>query len=320
MEQILGHTRKRRLEEYVPHKRKRISNEALLAYLFVGLPIIGYIFFHIFPLALSFIMQFCEMDMYDLKTLQWNNFANFKQVYTDPNFWLSIGVSFIVSTNQFISLLIALIIGLLMNKKPWGRKVFQVIYFIPYICSSVAVSLMWKRMFNEDYGVINTLITNIFGEGNAIKWYNSKAAYPWMLIIASAWGAPGYGIVMYKAALNAVNPTLYEAADVDGANAFKKLFHITLPAIAPTTFFLLMAGIINGLQTFDLAYQFGGGGNWQRMFGPGNIGLTTVVYIYQWGTEYQNMPVAAVMSWALFVVIFTATLINFILRKKWVDE
>lgn len=304
------------------HKKKRITREAMYAYIFVGIPIIGYIFFNIFPLVLSFVIQFFSMNYYDFGSLEWNNFANFKEVYTDPDFYLSIGVSFLLCINQLISLCVALFISVMLSKKPWGHKVFQVIYFIPYICSSVAVSLMWVWMFNEDHGIINSIIIALGGE--KIKWFRDSLAYPWMIIIACVWQAPGYGIVMYKAALTAVNPSLYEAGDIDGANAWKKFTHITFPAIAPTTFFLLMTGLINGLQTFDMAQMFAqyGPDAWSGYSGPNNIGLTTVLYIYNKGTVgiEGNMPAAAVMSWALFVIIFTVSMTNFYLRKRWVDE
>lgn len=312
-------SRKSLIEPITEYRQKKLSGEKISAYIYVFIPLLGYLFFTIFPLVISFIIQFCSMDYYDLSTLQWNNFENFKVVFSDPDFYLSIGVSFTLMTSQFISLLIALFISVLLSKKTFGHKFFQIIYFIPYICSSVAVALMWKYMFEPTYGIINSILVDIFGESSRVEWWTNTSAYPWMIIIATVWQAPGYGIVMYKAALNAVNPSLYEAADVAGAGPFRKFFHITLPSIAPTTFFLLLAGIINGLQIFDLAKLFGDG-NWQGLYGPDNVGLSTVLYIFNVGNENNNMPVASVMSWALFVIIFIVSFVNFKLRRKWVDE
>jgi multiple sugar transport system permease protein len=216
---------------------------------------------------------------------------------------------------------VALFISVLLSKKIAGHKIFQVIYFIPYICSSVAVSLMWMWMFDPDYGIINSIIEFIAGPGARIAWFKDKNWYPWMIIIATVWQAPGYGIVLYKAALDQVNPSLYEASSIDGASAWRKFWNITLPSIAPTTFFLLMAGIMSGLQTFDMAKLFAQTGNtWLGESGPENSGLTTVLYIYNWGTNYQNMPRASVMSWVLFYIIFIISALNFKLRRKWVDE
>ncbi len=303
----------------IPKGKRKIPREVLFAYLFVSIPIIGYIIFTLIPLILSFIMQFTTMDGFDLSTMQWNNFANFKYVYRDKDFWLPIGVSFLISINQIISLLIALFMSVILSKKPFGHKFFQIIYFIPYICSSVAVSLMWKWMFDTDTGIINSILQAIGGVEARINWFGDKSAYPWMIIIACVWRSPGYGIVMYKAALGQVSPSLYEASDVDGAGVWKKFTHVTLPAIAPTTFFLLMTGIISGLQTFDIAKLFADG-SWLGTSGPENIGLTTVLYIYNTFYNFNELSRASVMSWALFVVILIVSVINFRLKRKWVDE
>lgn len=307
--------------EFVPLEKKKMKTEAICGYIFVLLPILAYIVFNIFPLIISFMIQFFSMEGYNLSTLEWNNFQNFKDVFSDSDFYLSLGVSVFMSLGQFISLVVALFISVLLSKKVKGHKIFQVIYFIPYICSSVAVSLMWMWMFDPDYGIINSIIEFIAGPEARIAWFKDEKWYPWMIIIATVWQAPGYGIVLYKAALDQVNPSLYEASSIDGASTWRKFWSITFPSIAPTTFFLLMAGIMAGLQTFDMAKLFAQTGNtWLGEAGPNNSGLTTVLYIYNWGTNYQNMPRASVMSWVLFLVIFIISAINFKLRRKWVDE
>lgn len=311
--------KKQHISAEIPNGKRKIPKEMLFAYLFVSIPIIGYVVFTLIPIIISFIMQFTSMDGFDVSTMKWNNFENFKYVFHDKDFWLSISVTLLLSVNQLISLGVALFISVLLAKKPFGHKIFQAIYFIPYICSSVAVSLMWMWMFDSDIGIVNSILQAIGGVEARVDWFGDKAAYPWMIIIACVWQAPGYGIVMYKAALSQVNPTLYEAGDVDGAGPWKKFFHITLPAIAPTTFFLLMTGIIAGLQTFDIAKLFADG-SWLGTSGPENIGLTTVLYIYNTFYNYNELPRASVMSWALFVVILIVSMINFRLRKRWVDE
>lgn len=313
--------KRKKLEKEIPANGRRISREALYAYIFASIPLVGYLVFSMVPLVISFIMQFTSMQGFDIASMRWNHFENFQRVYTDPDFYLSIAVTLFMSLSQFISLGVALFISVMLAKKPLGHKIFQVIYFIPYICSSIAVSLMWMWMFDADTGIVNTILEMVGGASARVNWFQDKAFYPWMIVIATVWQAPGYGIVMYKAALNQVNPSLYEASDVDGAGAWKKFTHITLPAIAPTTFFLIMAGIIAGLQTFDMAKMFASGGNtWIGTMGPENSGLTTVLYIYNTFYDYGELPRASVMSWALFIVIFIASMINWKLRKKWVDE
>ncbi len=311
--------KRKTLDTEIRQKKNRISREAMMAYIFVSIPLIGYLLFSMFPMVVSFCMQFTSMTGLDLSTMEWNHFENFKRVFSDPNFYLSLSVTVLLSSSQFISLGVALFISVMLHNKPFGSKLFQVIYFIPYICSSVAVSLMWMWMFDVDTGIVNTILEMIGGPQARVNWFQSTTAYPFMIIAATVWHAPGYGIVMYKAALNQVNPSLYEAGDVDGVGVWKKFTHITLPAIAPTTFYLLMTGIIAGFQTFEMAKMFAGNA-WLGTSGPENVGLTTVLYIYNTFHDYGELSRASVMSWILFIIIFTVSMINFKFKKKWVDE
>lgn len=303
---------------YAFHKqKKKIRRETILAYVFVLTPLVAYAIFQLVPMAISFAVQFFDMEYYDLTSLQWNNFANFKYVFEDSRFWLSIRNTLFFTLAQFVSLAVALTISVVLNNKPVGRKIFYVVYFIPYICSTIAVGLMWKWMFNGEHGIINTILTGLGGK--AVEWFNDPKAYPWMIFIVSVWQAPGYGIVMYRSALNTIPKSSYEAADLEGANFWQKFWKITFPAISSTTFYLIMVGIIAGLQSFDIAKIFMNNA-WGDVAGPDNSGLTTVLYIYIEGISWNNMPHAAVASWMLFIVIFVISLINNKLKKKWVNE
>ncbi len=303
------------------HAKKRVDGEKIFAYICVCIPLFGFTMFSVVPLLISLISTFTTMEYYDLNTMTWNNFETFKVVLSDDDFWKSLLVTLMLSMSQLISLIVALFISFLLSKKPRGRKIFQILFFIPYICSSVATAYMWMTMFDPNYGIINSVLVAIFGESARVSWTADPAAYVAAIIITTVWQAPGYGIVMYKAAFDAVNPSLYEASDIDGASAWKKFWRITFPSIAPTTFYLLMTGIIAGLQTFDIAKLFASwsADSWTGTAGPDNIGLTTVFYIYREGTLYYNIPAASVASWGLFLVILTLSLINYKLRKRWVN-
>ena len=140
-----------------------------------------------------------------------------------------------------------------------------------------------------------------------------------MLFVVSVWHIPGYGMVMYKASLRAIDPSLYEAAEIDGATTFQKFRAITLPGVAQTSFYLLITGIIAGMRSFDIPKIFAGN-SWTGNAGPHDMGLTSFLYIYNQATVFDNMPVSAVMSWVMFVIIFFVSLANIIIRKKKVDE
>ena len=193
------------------HRKKKFSGEKAFAYVCVSLPLIGFILFSLVPLAISFISMFTTMEYYDLSTMTWNEFETFKIVFSDQDLYKSLLVTVMLASSQFISLTVALFISFLLSKKPRGRKIFQILYFIPYICSSVATAYMWMTMFDPNYGIINTFLVGLFGEGARVNWSSDAAAYAIAIIITIVWQAPGYGLVMYKAAFDAVNPSLYEA-------------------------------------------------------------------------------------------------------------
>lgn len=301
-----------------PHKRmSAVQRRSLYGLLTAAIPLVGFLVFNIVPLAITLATMFVTMDGFDFSTMEWNNFQNFGSVFSDTRFWRSIGVSFTLTVPHMLGLLISLFLSALIAQKLPAHKFFKALYFIPYICSSVAITIMWKWIFDQNTGILNDIITALTGAERGPQWYDYEGPFTQMLITIMVWQAPGYGIVMFAAAFTNVNPTLYEAAELDGAGPFRKFISVTLPAISPTIFYLLMAGIIAGLQTFDIPMMFGTA--WTGEAGPKDAGLTTVLYIYFEGMQFGNMPVASVMSMFLFVIIFVIMFINFKLSNKWVS-
>ena len=189
--------------------------------------------------------MFTDMQANDITTMEWNGFDNFRQVFTDPKFWGSWKSTLILATSQIITLLISLVIAVLLEQKVKGAKILQIIFFIPYICSGVAVAIMWMWVFNKDLGILNSIL------GQNIDWLNDSDR-PMRLIVCVyvtiVWQAPAYGIVMFKAALKNVNPALYEAASLDGANAFYKFWHVTLPGIKSVLLFCCLQALRKDLR------------------------------------------------------------------------
>ena len=300
-------------------KRSMRRTENKIALCFVLIPLFGYLVFNIFPIAISFVIQFCDMDFYDLNTLSWNNFANFRYVFNDALFWKSLGNTLFFATAQFVSLAIAFAIAVLLNNIKRGSVLLKILFFMPYICSSAAVAIIFRWLFDDAFGIVNSVLVKLFGSQAHVNWLTDETSFPWVIYLATLWQAPGYGIVMYTAALTSLNPSLFEAAEIDGAGAFVKFRKITFPSVAPTTFFLLMAGIIAGLQSFELPYILAGV-TWEGYVGPNNSGLTTAIYIYNNAVNFNQMARASAASWILFAIVFVISVINFKLRKRWVDE
>lgn len=287
----------------IPKRKIKWKPLSWVCLVIVFIPIVAYFVFNGFPVVLSFISMFTDMDNNDLSTMQWNGFENIVNVFQDERFWKSWGVTLILATSQFVTLLIALVIAVLLEQKVKGAKALQVIYFIPYICSGVAVAIMWAWVFSKDFGIVNAVL------GTKIDWLNDTEK-PFRLVlcvyITILWQAPAYGIVMFKAALKNVNPSLYEAASLDGAGAFYRFWHVTLPSIKSVLLFLLLSSITQGLAVFDSVLVLAPL-QWTGVAGPNDVGLTVNYYIYIKGVSHGEMEYAAVMSWFLFIVTFIIT-------------
>lgn len=315
------------VEKQKKHRWRKSEKVALVAAI---IPLIGFIIFSGFPLIISFIGLFCNVDLYDLSNIHWNNFEGFKSVFIPGHafglfyfdlskyFYKAVVITVWIASTQLVTLLIALIMATLLRKKMIGGKLFQILFFVPYICSTVAVSLMWRWVFSWENGILNSLL------GTHIEWLKNPKTMTWCIIIAVIWSAPGYGIVMYKAAFSNINQTLYEAAQIDGANAWQQFRAVTLPGIAPTTFYLLMTGVGAGLLTYDLAAlvildEWGSPG------GVESMGLTLMRLVYFLitnsttadanGVSYM-VSCACVISWLLFIVTGSLSMILFRQREK----
>lgn len=289
--------------DFIPKRKIRWKPISWICLAIVFIPIIAYFVFNGFPLVLSFISMFTDMEANDLTTMEWNGFENFRMVFTDKRFWGAWKITLLLATSQIVTLLIALVIAVLLEQKVKGAKVLQVIYFIPYICSSVAVAIMWMQIFNKDVGLLNAVL----GKDINWLWDNDR---PMRLIfcvyVTIVWQAPAYGIVMFKAALKNINSAYYEAASLDGAGGFHKFWHVTLPAIMPVLLFLLLSSVTQGLMVFDSVLVLAPL-DWTQVAGPKDIGLTVNYYIYIMGVSRSEMEYAAVMSWFLFAVTFAVS-------------
>ncbi len=296
-------------------------------FLFCIIPFISFFAFSLFPIGYSLVVSFTDMGLYN-SIEPWNfmGLKNYAEVFRDMFFWHTIGLGFYATLGQFMSLSIALAMSTLLSTKVKGWNLFSALYFIPYICSSVAVSMIWKRMFDTDYGIINEMISLFGYTGSPIAWSGQKSTYMFIFIIIQAWNAPGYGIIMYNAAYTSIDGTLYEAAKIDGASRGRQFLSITLPQLSHTTYFLLMLGIISGLQQFEMFSIFTGEeGGWTGLTtdGPESMGFVPLIYINVLikggGLENHNgMGYAAAVSWFLFFIVFGVARLNEKFSKVWV--
>lgn len=170
---------------------------------------------------------------------------------------------------------------------------------------------MWQYIFNYSYGIISHILREAGKE--PINWFGDAKTFIPSLIIMGVWSGTGYSIILLSAALTNVNGTLYEAAKVDGANAFQSFLHITIPAISPTLFYLVTTGLIGALQEFARPQIIAGDG------GPNSVGVTVVFYLYRNAFEYGKMGIASATAWLLAIIIMLLTILNFVLSRLWVS-
>lgn len=263
----------------------------------------------LYPLINSF---YYSLTKYDLNNSPvFTGSENIKRLLKDDIFFKSIGNSFYAAVGVPIGMFLSLCIALLLNRKDIrGKNVFRMFFFMPTICSAVAVTLMWGWVLNTDYGLINQLLKSLFNIAGP-HWFSEELAMPSMIIMG-VWGGLGIGLLFYLAALNNVPTVYYEAATVDGASSFKKFWYITLPGISPVTFYIFVTGIIGALQDFTrFKIMTGGGPNW--------VTTTSVLYIYKNALEYYDYGYASLMAWGLGLIIMVVTIINFVFSKKWVN-
>jgi multiple sugar transport system permease protein len=236
-------------------------------------------------------------------------------MFRDEKVWLSLyNTLFMAVFGLFPHLAFALAIALLLNRNVKGQSIYRTIYFLPTLVPVVAATLLWMWLLNAQYGLINELLGRI-GLPQPVWLLDPLWTKP-ALIMMGFWGT-GTTTIMYLAALQEVPKLYYEAADIDGANAWHKFRHITLPAISPMTLFHVIMGLIGALQLFTQGYVFTEG-NKQSMGGPENSLLFYAIYLYQTAFSFLKMGYASAMAWLLFLIVFLLTIIVFKTSAKWV--
>jgi multiple sugar transport system permease protein len=197
---------------------------------------------------------------------------------------------------------LALALALLVNRRMPGVRLLRAVYFLPYITSFVAISLVWRWMFQPDVGLFNNLLGRIGVSPQ--PWLSSPAAALPSLMLMSTWMYAGYMMVIFLAGLQSIPETLYESARMDGAGAWQRFRRITLPLLRPTLLFILVTMVIFMFQVFTAVYVMTEGG-------PLHATDVVVYHIYRTAWEYLRMGYASAMAWVLFALVFLVTLLQF---------
>lgn len=290
--------------------RSYFNRESVAGVVFTLPFILGFLLFMIVPMGISLYYSFCDYNI--LSAPKFTGLKNYISMFQDETFYKAIGVTFyyaLVSVPLRLIFALAVAMALLKNSKASGF--YRAAYYLPSIIGgSVAVSILWKRMFAID-GVINKLLS-VFGLNEGIAWLGNTKTAIWTLIILAVWQF-GSSMLIFLSSLKQIPASLYEAARVDGASAVRQFFKVTLPLLTPTIFFNLVMQMINGFLAFTQCYIITQGK-------PMNSTLFYTVYMYQQSFEYYNTGYGAALAWVMLGIVGMITLVLFATKRFWVYD
>ena len=284
-------------------ERRRMSPQTLRniidGYICILPWIIGFLGFTAGPIVFSLWVSFNHYDV--LSPPKFAGIDNYINMVNDELFWQALKVTTIYVLGAVPTGVVAgYALALLLNQKVIGLSVWRTAFYMPAVVPGLAAAYLFAWMFNSDIGLINGALRMIGIQGP--QWFGSRE---WVLpafMLMHIWAAGG-GLILYLAALQGVPTTLYDAAVVDGANAWQKFWNVTLPLTSPVVFFVFLTGMIGSFQVFTAGYIVTGGG-------PANASLFYVLYLYRSGWQHFEMGYAASLAWVLFLIIMLLTLLS----------
>jgi multiple sugar transport system permease protein len=283
--------------------------EELIAYLFILPSLLGFVVFLVVPMVASL-----GISLYDWELLtppQFVGLKNFGTLLSDRVF-KDVVVNTIYYTFGLVplNLVVSLGLALWLNTRLRGLTLYRMAFFLPVVTVTVAVALIWRWMYDPRAGIINAFLRGVGLPGPT--WLGDPQWAMPAIIIMSVWKGFGYNMVLFLAGLQGIPVSLYEAAMIDGANAWQRFWRITLPLLSPMVFLAVVLTVISSFQVFDQAYVMTSGG-------PAGATNTIVMYIYQNGFQFFRMGYASAIAWVLFGVIFIFTLVQMRLQGRWVQ-
>ncbi len=283
-----------------------------LVFLFLSPALSAILFFFIIPVVAALLISFTDFDIYslgDLRRLRFIGFENYLKLFRDELFFKALFNTFyFVLVGGPLSILVSLSAALLLNSKLVKfKKLFRTIYFIPVVTTIVAVAIVWRYLYHPRFGILNYLIS--FLGINPVDWLGDPVFAMPAIIILAVWKNFGYNMILFIAGLQNIPVELYEAAELDGASNWFKFKSITLPLLAPTTFFTSIITMIGYFQLFAEPYIMTQGG-------PLNSTLSIVLYMYQEGFRWWNMGYSVSIAFVLFLIILSGTIIQFRYEKR----
>ena len=293
-------------------RSRRRRQEAFEFYLLVGPWLLGFLVLTAGPMLYSLYLSFTSFDLFN--TPSWVGLGNFNHLFTAAYplsvFWKSLVVTaYFTVLSVPVNIIGSLVLAILLNTKIRGLGIYRTLFYLPSLTPAFASALLWVWIFNSKFGLANAFLRSLGLP--PIQWLTDAHWVIPAFVLMGLWGLGGNTMIIFLAGLQGVPQHLYEAAEIDGANWWRRLWAVTLPQVSPTIFFNLILGIVASFQVFTSAFLMTNGG-------PEYATYFMVLYIYQEAFKQLHMGRGAALAWILFVILMAFTLFQFWLSKRWV--
>lgn len=290
-----------------PARTSREKSEFMWGWLFILPTVIGLIVLNIIPIFQTIYQSFFKTGDFGRGNI-FVGLENYVKVFGDSEVWQSLINTFKYAIVEVpFSIAIALVLAVLLNRKMKGRSAYRTIIFLPMVAAPAAVAMVWRWLFNSDFGLLN----NVFNLN--VKWVSDPKIAVYSIAVIGVWSILGYNMVLFLSGLQEIPHDYYEAAQIDGATGVKSFFHITIPLLSPTIFFVLVTRVIGSLQVFDLMYMV------MDKTNPALEKTQSLVYLfYKYAFINKNMGYGAAIVVLLLVITMIITVFQMIGQKKWV--
>lgn len=292
-------------------KKKGSLNEALWGWAMVAPTIIGLVVLNIIPIFQTLKMSFHKSGDFGRNDI-FVGLANYQRMLGDAQVWQATWNTFkytllVVPTTVVLAILLAV----LLNSKIKGRHVYRTIFFLPMVAAPAAVTMVWKWLYNTDFGLINFVLGKM-GIG-PVNWIEDPKIAMYSIAVIGIWSTVGYSMILILAGLQEIPKDYYEAAKIDGASPVKQFFQITLPLVSPTLFFVVVTSIIQSMQVFDVIYMM------EDIRSPAYDKTVSLVYLfYNNSFKYTDKGYGSTIVILLLVIILLITVLQMKAQKKWV--
>ena len=286
---------------------KFAKTEGMWGYIMVAPTIIGLTVLNLYPFIDTLKLSFTKTKPFGF--YEFNGLTNYITMFTNADFWrANLNTIYFCLLTVPLGIFLALVVAVMLNTKIKGRTAFRAIFFLPMVVAPAAVAMVWKWMFNTEYGIINTLL------GNNVNWITNPNVVMVTCAIVAIWSAIGYDAVLLLSGLQNISKSYYEAASLDGATKIQQFFHITLPMVSPTMFVVMIMRLMSSLKVYDLIYMMVEESN------PALTSAQSLMFLF-----YRESFVAGNKGYGSAVVIWTVLLIGIVTafqfwgQKKWVN-